>query len=32
VRYDEHFLANTARGVGQRFQGTALFATQTHRH
>jgi len=31
VRYDEHFLADTARGVGQYFHGTALFATQTHR-
>jgi hypothetical protein len=32
VRYDEHFLADTARSVGQHFQGAALFATETHRH
>jgi hypothetical protein len=31
MRYDEHFLAYPARGAGQHFQGTALFATQTHR-
>jgi hypothetical protein len=31
VRYDKQFLADAARGVGQCFQGTALFATETHR-
>jgi hypothetical protein len=31
VHYDEHFLAETARGVGQYFEDMALFPTQTHR-
>jgi hypothetical protein len=26
---DEHFLHETARGVGQHFEGTPLFATET---
>jgi hypothetical protein len=29
VHYDEHFLADTARGIGQHFEGTALFSVLT---
>jgi hypothetical protein len=28
MHHDKHFLADTARGVGQHFEGTALFAIQ----
>src|SRR5262245_55703668 len=31
VRYHEHFLAETARSVGEHFEGTAPFATKTRR-